>query len=96
MEKSWNVTLDLNCSNDCDIWEANRVTIFTKASAKLYFPVVTISAYNNAKLLQQLKWAFKGTINWNKYHSKKSTKAQNWYLDKLINPSFQGENRSFV
>ena len=46
--------------------------------------------------MQQLKWGFKRTINWNKYNSKKSTKAQNRYLHKLINPSFQGENRSFV
>ena len=39
--------------------------------------------------------AFKRTINWNKYHSKKS-KAQNRYLNVLIDPSFQGVNRLFV
>ena len=30
-----------------------------------YFPVVTLSAQDNAKLLQQLKNGFKRTINWN-------------------------------
>ena len=32
----------------------------------------------------------------NKYQSKKSTQAQNRYLDFLISPSFQGFNRLFV
>ena len=48
---------------------------------KLYIPVVTLSTQNNAKLIQQLKSGFKRTINWNKYLSKKSTQAQNHYLD---------------
>ena len=30
----------------------------------LYVPVVTLSTQDNAKLLQQLKSAFKGVINW--------------------------------
>ena len=63
---------------------------------QLYVPVVTLSTQDNSKLLQQLKAGFKRTINWNKYQSKKSTKAQNRYLDFLISPSFQGVNRLFV
>ena len=63
---------------------------------QLYVPVVTLSTQDNSKLLQQLKAGFKRTINWNKYQSKKSTKAQNWYLDFLISPSFQEVNRLFV
>ena len=34
---------------------------------KLYGPVVTLPANDNAKLLQKLKSGFKRTINWNKY-----------------------------
>ena len=55
-----------------------------------------MSTKDNAKLLEQLKSGFKRTINWNKYQSKTSTKAQDQYLDFLINPSFEGRNRLFV
>ena len=51
---------------------------------------------NNAKPLQQSKSGFKWTINWNKSQSKVTVKAQNPYLDYLINPTFQGVNRIFV
>ena len=39
---------------------------------------------------------FKRTINWNKYLAKATNKAQNRYLDYLIESSFQGVNRLFV
>ena len=45
--------------------------------------------------MQQLKSGFKRIINWNKYQSKKTTEAQNWYLDFFFSPSFQGVNRLF-
>ena len=67
-----------------------------KDKAKLYVPVVTLSTQDNARLLQQLKSGFKGIINLNKYESNIKTFAQNRYLNHLINPSFQGENRLFV
>ena len=35
-------------------------------------------------------------MNWNKYQSKKSTERLNHYLNRLIDPSFQGLNRLFV
>ena len=37
-----------------------------------------------------MKPGFKRTVNWNKYHSKVATQAQNQYLDYLNDPSFQG------
>ena len=46
--------------------------------------------------MKQLESGFKRTINWNKYQSKLTEKAQNRYLDYLIDPSFQGANRVFV
>ena len=51
-------------------------------NTKLYVPVVTLSAQDNKKLLQQLKTGYKRTVNWNKYHT------QNQYLNHLIDPSF--------
>ena len=41
---------------------------------------------DNAKLLEQLKYGFKRTINW-KYQSEVSTERQSQYLDFLIGPS---------
>ena len=76
---------------------ANQVTTFEITDTKLYVPVVTLSIYCNAKLLQQLKSEFKLTINWNKYETKRTTQnAPNEYFDFLIEPSFQGVSRLFV
>ena len=36
---------------------------------KLYVPVITLSAQNDSKSLEQLKSSFKNTIKWNKYRS---------------------------
>ena len=47
----------------------NRVPKFAITDTKLFVPVVTLSAQDNEKLLQQLKTGFKRTINWNKYQS---------------------------
>ena len=69
---------------------------FSVIDTKLYVLAVTISANENAKLLQQLKSGFTGTINWNKYQSNVSIERQNWYVDYLIYPSFQEVNRHFV
>ena len=62
---------------------------------KLCVPVVTLSTQDNAKLLGQLKFGFKRSINWNKYQIKFSPEIQNQYLDLLIDPSLQGVNRLF-
>ena len=44
----------------------------------------------NAKLLQQLKLGFKRTITRNKYQSKVTLQKQNWCLNHLNDPIFQG------
>ena len=60
-------------------------------------PVVTLSTLDNTKLLEQLKLGFKRTINWDKYDSElKNYELQNRYLNRLIDPSFQGVNRLSV
>ena len=60
------------------------------------FPVVTLLTQFNTKLLEQLKYVLKRTINWIKCQSKKSTERQNQYLDCLIDQSFQEEDRLFL
>ena len=46
---------------------ADQGTTFSITDTKLYVPVVTSSNQGNARLLEQLKFGFKTTINWNKY-----------------------------
>ena len=64
------INLILTWSANCVIVSsaaANQGATFSITDAKRYVPIVTSSTQNNAKLLQQLKSAFKRTINWNKY-----------------------------
>ena len=67
------INLILTWSANCVISEGNRVTTFALTDTKLYVPVVTLLAQDNAKLLQQLESGFTRTINWNTYQSKIST-----------------------
>ena len=68
----------------------------SKSKSKFYVPVVTLSTQENIKLLKQLEFGFKRTINWNKYLAKTTNQGRNRSLDLLIDPSFQGVNRLFV
>ena len=89
------LTWSANCVIVCtDV--ANQGATFATTKATLYVPVATLSAQNNAKLLQQLKPGFKRTINWNKYLSKPELLAINPNLNHLVEQSFQGGNRLFV
>ena len=93
------INLILTWPNRCFIIDNpidNQEPTFTITDTKLYFPVVTLSTQDNAKLLENLKSGFKRTINWNKYEPKVTVEQQNQYLDFLINPSFQGVNKFFV
>ena len=67
---------------------------FAITDTKIYSPVVSLSTQHNAKLLQQLNFGFRRTINWNKYQSDQKTYAQNRYLNHLVNPSFQRVNKN--
>ena len=67
------INLTLTCSDTCFIVDnpiAGQEPTFAITDTKLYVPVVTLSTQDNAKLLEQLKSDFKGTMNWNKYESK--------------------------
>ena len=93
------ITLQLTCSKKCFLATgtvSNQIPKFEITSTKLYVPVATLSTQKNIKLLKQLESGLKRTTNWNKYHSKKSSQAQNRYINVLIDPIFQGVNRLFV
>ena len=45
---------------------ANKA-IFKIADTKLYVPIVTLSAEDNAKLSERLSEGFKRTVYWNEY-----------------------------
>ena len=63
---------------------------------KLYVPVVTLSAENDNKLLEQLKSGFRRSIKWNKYMLQMSNLNKNNNLNYLIDPTFSNVNRLFV
>ena len=62
----------------------------------MYVPVVTLSAKDDNKLLEQLKTGFKRTIKWNKYRSGMSNHTKNSNLHYLIGPTFTNVNRLLV
>ena len=68
----------------------------TITETNLYVPAVTLSTYDNAKLIPQLKNGFKRTITWKKYLTKPELLARNANLNHLIEPNFQGINRRLV
>ena len=65
----------LTWSSTCVITNSTGAGKFAIADTKLYVPAVTLSTQDNAKLLKQLKYSFKRSINWNKYQSKDSTET---------------------
>ena len=69
---------------------------FEITDCKLYVPVVTLSAGNDNKLLEQLKSGFRITIKWNKYISQMSNQNKNNNLNYLIDPTFSNINRLFI
>ena len=101
---SKNCVLTIKATRDDDpdadpaVDETNNPTnvTFEITDCKLYFPVVTLSAENDNKLLEQLKTGFKRTIKWNKYRSEMSNQTRNSNLNYLIDPTFTNVNRLFV
>ena len=69
---------------------------FVIKDCKLYVSVVTLSAENNNKLLEQLKTGLKRTITLNKYRSEMPNHTVNNNLNYFIDPTFTNGNRLFV
>ena len=61
------VELSLGWYENCILSSAGDNPIFTITDAKLYVPIVTLSAEDNAKLSKLLGEGFKRSIYWNKY-----------------------------
>ena len=86
------VNLILTWSSTCVLISTgvpNQAAIFEITDRKRYVPVVTLSAQENTKFLQQLNSGFKRVINWNKYLSKPELLAQNPNLFVL---AFENDN----
>ena len=69
---------------------------FEITDCKSYVPVVTLSAENDNKLLEQLKSGFRRSIKWNKYMPQMSNQNKNNNLNYLIDTTFSNVNRLFV
>ena len=77
------ISLQLKWSKDCILvagTAANQEPKFEITDTKLYVPVITLSVQDNEKLLKQLEFGFKRTINGNKYLSKTTNKTQKRYF----------------
>ena len=74
------------------------VSKFKITNTELCVPVLTLSTQDNVKRRKRrkLESCFKRTINSNEHQSKKTNRAQNRYLDFLIDEGFQGVYRLFV
>ena len=63
-------------TGDYVCYDSPTNAVFKITDCKLYVPVVTLSAENDDKLLEQLKTGFKKTIKWNKYRSEMSSQIK--------------------
>ena len=72
------------------------VSKFKITDTELYVPVLTLWTQDNVKPRKQLGSFFTRIINWNEHQSKKANRAQNRYLDFLIDTGFQRVYRLFV
>ena len=89
------VELSLNWIERCLLTFANTAT-FKINDAKLYVPIVTLSAEDNAKLLKLFSEGFERPVYWNKYKviSNKiveiAANNEEKHIRKLLDSSYQG------
>ena len=62
----------------------------------MYAPVITLSAKDDNKLLEELYLEFKRTIKWNKSSSEMTTQTETKNLNYLIDQTFTKANRLFA
>ena len=95
------VELSLKWYERCLLTVANTAT-FKITDAKLYVPIVTLSAEDNTKLSKLLGEGFKRPVYWNKYkviYNKVVEIAVNngeKYIRALLDSSYKGVKRLFV
>ena len=88
------VELSLSCNPNCVLSNLVGDSTFTITDAKLYVPIVTLSAEDNAKLSKLLREGFKRSVYWNKYIIIPNN--QNDYIRELLDSSYQRVKRLFV
>ena len=101
LELKWDKNCIITSLEQRDIRGGNRDNAPTGATlainnCKLYIPAVTLSKYDEIKLLTNLKSGFKREIIWNKYRSQMTTEAINNNLNILIDLTFTNVNKLFV
>ena len=95
------IELSLNWIERCLLTVANTAT-FKITDAKLYVPIVTLSAEDNAKLSKLFSEGFERPVYWNKYKviSNKiveiAANNEEKHIRKLLDSSYQGVKRLFV
>ena len=91
------VELSLKWYERCLLTVANTAT-FKITDAKLYVPIVTLSAEDNVKLVKQLNEGFKRPVYWNKYKviDNKVVENAEKHIRELLDSSYQGVKRLFV
>ena len=70
--------------------------IFTIKNAKLYAPIVTLSARDNRKLSKLLSKGSDRSVYWNKYKKKRAKKNTTNEYRYFLESNFVGVNRFFV
>ena len=95
----------INCNVEFSLrWNQNYVlsnlfgnSTFTITDAKLYVPIMILSAENNAKSWKILNEGFKNSVYWNKYKIiPNKTYDENDHIRELLDSSYQGVKRLFV
>ena len=95
------VELSLKWYERCLLTAATTAT-FKITDAKLYVPIVTLSAEDNAKLSKLLSEGFKRTVYWNEYKVigneivEIAANNEEKYIRELLDSSYQGVKRLFV
>ena len=95
------IELSLKWYERCLLTVANTAT-FKITDAKLYVPIVTLSAEDNVKLSKLLGEGFKRSIYWNKYKVidnkvvEIGANNEEKYIRELLDSSYQGVKRLFV
>ena len=91
------IQLELNWNKDC-VMSTMIDKTFKITNTKLYFPIVTLSSKDNAKLVKLSEDGFNRLVYWNWYQTKEETRnLDNNNLTRFpLDASFQGVRRFFV
>ena len=93
--------LSLKWIKNCVLTAATTAT-FKITDAKIYVPIFTLSAEDNAKLSKLLGEGFKRAVHWNKYKVidnkvvEIATANEEKYIIELLDLSYQGVKRFFI